>query len=34
LHHFDCKERAVPPVEILKEQQQEQIDKALKQLEE
>ena len=31
---MDCKERAVPPVEILKEQQQEQIDKALKQLEE
>ncbi|HEY6504217.1 MAG TPA: helix-turn-helix domain-containing protein [Chitinophagaceae bacterium] len=31
---MDCKERAVPPVEILKEQQQEKINKALKQLEE
>jgi hypothetical protein len=31
---MDCKERAVPPVEILKEQQQELINKALKQLEE
>lgn len=27
---MDCKERAVPPVEILKEQQQEKINKALK----
>jgi transcriptional regulator with XRE-family HTH domain len=31
---MDCKERAVPPVEILKEQQQERINKALQQLEE
>jgi len=31
---MDCKERAVPPVEISKEQQQEEINKALKQLEE
>jgi hypothetical protein len=31
---MDCKERAVPPVEILKEQQQEKINKALKLLEE
>lgn len=29
---MDCKERAVPPVEILKEQQQEKINEALKQL--
>jgi transcriptional regulator with XRE-family HTH domain len=31
---MDCKERAVPPVEILKEQRQEKINKALKLLEE
>jgi transcriptional regulator with XRE-family HTH domain len=31
---MDCKERAVAPAEILKEQQQERINKALKQLEE
>ena len=31
---MDCKERAVPPVEIFNEQQQEKIDKALKLLEE
>jgi len=31
---MDCKERAVPPVEILKEQQQERINKALKLLDE
>ncbi|MDP4262640.1 MAG: XRE family transcriptional regulator [Bacteroidota bacterium] len=31
---MDCKERDVPPVEILKEQQQERINKALQQLEE
>jgi transcriptional regulator with XRE-family HTH domain len=31
---MDCFERAVPPVEILKEQQQERINKALKLLEE
>lgn len=31
---MDCLERAVPPVEILKEQQQEKINKALKLLEE
>lgn len=30
---LDCKERAVAPVEFLKEQQQEKINKALKQLE-
>lgn len=29
---LDCRERAVPPVEILKEQQQEQINRALKEL--
>ncbi len=31
---MDCLERAFPPVEILKEQQQEKINKALQQLEE
>ncbi|MBL7744637.1 MAG: helix-turn-helix domain-containing protein [Chitinophagaceae bacterium] len=31
---MDCKERAVPPVEILKEQQQEKINTALKLLDE
>ncbi|MGY0036857.1 hypothetical protein [Pedobacter sp. NJ-S-72] len=30
---MDCMERAAPPIEILKEQHQEQINKALKQLE-
>jgi len=30
---MDCKERAAPPVEIFRQQQQEQISKALKQLE-
>ncbi|QNK63841.1 ImmA/IrrE family metallo-endopeptidase [Pedobacter sp. PAMC26386] len=30
---MDCLERAAPPIEIFKEQQQEQINKALKQLE-
>ncbi len=31
---MDCRERATPPVEILKQQQQEKINEALKQLEE
>jgi len=31
---MDCEDRAVPPVQILKEQQQDKINKALKQLSE